>query len=58
VTHCSVLSWKEYRIAVNGWLQLLSAYELADLAKVIFKHPSDFKAHSLKVKLSTDQEVR
>ena len=55
--HCSVISWKEYGIAVNGWLQILGAHELAELAKVIFKHPDDFKAHSSSIKLSTEREV-
>ena len=52
-----MISWKEYGIAVNGWLQILGANELAELAKVIFKHPDDFKAHSSSIKLSTELEV-
>ena len=49
----TVTKWKQYMVAIEGYLQLVGALELAELCKTLFKTPTLFKRHHLQIKLRT-----
>ena len=49
----TVTKWRQYMVAIEGYLQLVGATGLAELCKSLFKTPTLFKQHHLQIRLST-----
>ena len=49
----SVTAFREYGVAIEGWLDLVGAQHLAELCKFLFKTPKEFKKHSGSIELTT-----
>ena len=61
--HGSILptptKWREYLVAIEGYLQLVGATQLAELANTLFKRPQLFKQSHQDMRLTSksDQEI-
>ena len=49
----TVTKWRQYMVAIEGYLQLVGATGLAELCKTLFKTPTLFKQHHLQIRLNT-----